>query len=64
MPVTTPVAALTDALPVLLLVHAPPPGVVFNVVVLPIHTEAVPVIAVGSAFTVSTFTRVQPVVAS
>ena len=59
-PVTTPVPATTVALP-LLLVHVPPAGVELSVVVNPIHTLFVPVIAVGLAFTVTGTVMIQPV---
>jgi hypothetical protein len=58
MPVTSP-AASTVALAALLLLHVSPPDAL-RVVVLPIHTEAVPVIAAGSAFTVTSRVEVQP----
>ena len=49
-PVEEPIVA-TEVVP---LVHVPPPGVELNVLVLPIHTAIVPVIAVGNGFTVTT----------
>ena len=47
---------LTVALAVLLLLHVPPAVASLNVVVAPLHTDAVPVIvpAVGAALTVTT----------
>ena len=52
-PVTTPDPDPTVAIPVLPLVHVPPAGVEFNVVVVPEQTVAVPVIAVGAVLTVT-----------
>ena len=52
-PVTTPVPEPTVAIPMLPLVHVPPAGVEFNVVVKPVQTVAVPVMAVGVVFTVT-----------
>jgi hypothetical protein len=52
-PVVTPVAATTVALGSVLLLHVPPAVADASVVVRPTHTAAVPVIAAGSAFTVS-----------
>ena len=52
LPVTIPVVEPILALP-LLLVHVPPAGVEFSVLVAPTHTFKVPVIAVGLAFTVT-----------
>ena len=55
LPITTPVPEPTDALPVpATLLHVPPAGVEFNVVVKPMHTFNVPVIVVGLALTVTT----------
>ena len=52
-PVTTPeVDKAIVALPLLLL-HVPPAGVEFNVVVNPTHTFVVPVMVVGFGFTVT-----------
>ena len=48
------------ALPLLLL-HVPPAGVEFNVVVKPTHTFVVPVIVVGFEFTVTGVVIKQPV---
>ena len=48
MPVDDPIATLP-----LLLLHVPPAGVEFNVVVSPTHTFNVPVIAVGEGLTVT-----------
>ena len=59
-PVTIPVDDPTVALPLLLL-HVPPAGVEFNVVVRPTQTFNVPVIAVGFGFTVTTAVLIQPV---
>ncbi len=46
------VPTVTVATPVLSLLHAPPVGVLVNVVVVPADKLAVPEIAVGNAFTV------------
>jgi hypothetical protein len=48
------------ATPVLALVHVPPVGDELNVVVAPVHTPSVPVIAVGWVFTVTTAAAKQP----
>jgi hypothetical protein len=61
--VTSPVDAPTVAIAVLLLVHVPVVGVLASVVVCPTHTDAVPVIAVGEASTVTMVLIEQPVVA-
>ncbi len=50
-PVTMPVAEPTVAIPIALLVHVP--ALLVSVVVEPAHTDAVPLIVVGKAFTVS-----------
>jgi hypothetical protein len=47
MPETTPEAALTAAIALLLLVHVPPGVTSLNVVVPPIHTLATPEMATG-----------------
>jgi len=57
MPVVTP----TDATELLLLLHVPLPLLV-HVVVEPAQITAVPVIAVGSGFTVATVAAAHPVV--
>ena len=59
-PVTTPVAGFIVAL-LLLLLHVPPAGVEFKVVVDPTHTTNVPVIAVGFILTVTGAVIKQPV---
>ena len=59
-PVTIPVDDPTVALPLLLL-HVPPAGVEFNVVVKPTQTLKTPVIAVGFGFTVTMAVLIQPV---
>ena len=51
-PVTTPVAALTVASAVLLLLHVPPVTVLPKAVVRPTHTLFTPVIAAGIGLTV------------
>ena len=53
-PYTAPVAALTVATEVLLLVHVPPVAVLDSVVTLPGQTDAVPEIVPGVALTVIT----------
>lgn len=60
-PVTTPPAS-TVAIAVLLLVHVPPVVVLASEVVVPTQPVADPVIAAGSAFTVTSVITVQPVV--
>ena len=59
-PVTIPVDDPMVALPLLLL-HVPPAGVEFKVVVKPTHTFLVPVIVDGVVFTVTTIVLIQPV---
>ena len=65
MPATRPDKEPTVPMAVLLLLHLPPLEMSLNVVVAPVHTWAVPVIADGVAYTV-TITEVvavpQPVV--
>ena len=51
-PVTSPVALLTVATEVLLLLHVPPVVASVNVVVEPTHTADAPLIAAGSGLTV------------
>jgi hypothetical protein len=51
-PVTTPVVALTVAIVLSLLLHAPPPVVLDRLVVEPIHTLSVPLIAAGNGLIV------------
>jgi hypothetical protein len=51
-PITTPVPEPTVATPVLPLLQVPPLALLLNVVVLPMHTDAVPVIVAGTGFTV------------
>lgn len=50
-PVTTPVV-LTEATPLLLVLHVPPAVASASVTVDPVHTLAVPVIAAGVVLTV------------
>lgn len=58
MPVTSPVVEPTVATDVLLLVHDTPPDVLLDsVVVLPSHSDAVPVMAAGSGSTLMGFVR-------
>ena len=52
IPVTIPVEDPTVALPLLLL-HVPPAGVEFSVVVAPTHTVGFPVMVVGFGLTVT-----------
>ena len=60
-PVTVPdVGLANDATAVLLLLHRPPPGVDPSVSDDPWHTCGVPVIVVGSGFTVTVVDLVQP----
>ena len=59
-PVTTPVAGFIVALPLLLL-HVPPAGVEFKVVVNPTQTVLSPAIVEGFAFTVTGVVLMQPV---
>ncbi len=59
-PVTTPVAGLTDALPLLLL-HMPPIVALLSAVVAPIQILVTPVITAGDVFTVSVAVLLQPV---
>ena len=58
-PVTMPDVPIV-ATPVLLLAHVPPLVVEDRVVVDPAHTEVVPVIAAGSAFTVTIAVLLHP----
>jgi len=50
----------TAANATLLLLHEPPPDELLRVVVAPVHTVAVPVLAGGAAFTVNAIVAVQP----
>lgn len=59
-PDTIPVV-LTEPIAVLLLLHTPPAGALFNVVVLPSHTLVVPVMTDGSGLTVTIMKFLQPV---
>jgi hypothetical protein len=52
-PVTTPPEAVTVAVPVLPLLHAPPPDASLRSVVRPMQMLAVPVMGSGTGFTVS-----------
>lgn len=63
MPVTTPLAELTVPAAVLLLAHAPPAGVLLNVVVNPLQMTSEPdvVIVPGKGITVTTVLTAQPV---
>ena len=63
MPVTTP-DVFIDAVALELLLHVPPVVASASVVVEPTHTDAVPVIAAGSGFTVTIAFDWQPVVVS
>ena len=53
MPVTIPVEEPIEAIAVLLLLHVPPAGVLFSVVVAPKHAIRVPVIGDGKLVTVT-----------
>ena len=59
-PVTMPVLEPMVALPLLLL-HVPPAGVEFKVVVVPAQIVVIPVIGVGVILTVTTAVLIQPV---
>jgi len=59
-PVTTPVA-VTVAVAVVPLLHTPPDVTSLKVVVAPVHTVLLPVIAEGSALTVTGTLVLQPV---
>ena len=61
IPVTIPVPGATVASEVLLLVHVPPAGVEFKVVVSPTQIAVVPVKAVGVGLTTTVAVVVQPV---
>ena len=60
-PETTPEPEPTVAIPVLLLVHEPPPEASVNNVISPWHTYVLPAIADGSGFTVIGIVVMQPV---
>ena len=60
-PVTTPVVEPTVANPVLLLLQVPPPVISLNIVVEPVQTLAVPVMAAGNGLTVMIAVVIQPV---
>lgn len=60
-PTTEPVVSPIVAVAVLLLVHVPAGVALLRAVVLPTHTVAVPVMAAGSGWTVTTAVRMQPV---
>ena len=60
-PVTWPVLLLTVAVPVALLVQAPPEVASVNVIVAPTHTFDDPVIAAGVDTTVTGVVTAQPV---
>ena len=62
MPVTTPVAAATVAIVVLLLVHVPPVDALPNVVAKPAQTVGVPVMVTGVLYTATAAVaeRLQP----
>ena len=59
--VHVPPGVVIDAVPVELLAHVPPAGVLVRVVDAPSHNTSVPPMAVGNAFTVTTAVVVQPV---
>lgn len=60
LPVTTPPVVMVATV-VGLIAHAPPAGVPVSVVLLPTQVAAVPVIGLGSGFTVTVVVRIQPV---
>jgi hypothetical protein len=60
-PVTMPVVAPTEAIPVLLLLHVPPEAALLSVVVDPEQTLSVPSMDVGKVLTVTTAVAIQPV---
>ena len=59
-PDTKPVTNVVDATVVLLLLHVPPVVALASVVTVPSHTVAVPVMAPGNGFTVTTTVLRQP----
>lgn len=59
LPVTTPVVDPIEAL-ALLLLHVPPVVASLRAVVLPMHTFVVPVMAAGSALTVTVVVTAHP----
>jgi 4-amino-4-deoxy-L-arabinose transferase-like glycosyltransferase len=61
IPVAWPVAELTVALVMLLLLHVPPAVVLPSVTSEPVHTLVVPVIAATAAITVAVVVLLQPV---
>ena len=61
IPATTPVAVPTVAIAELDVLHEPPPVAEERVVLEPTQVLAVPLIAAGSAFTVTVAVRRQPV---
>jgi hypothetical protein len=61
MAVTIPVTEPTVAMDVLLLVHVPPVVALVNVEAVPAHRFITPVIAVGSAYTVTMAVAAHPV---
>lgn len=60
-PVAMPLVEPIVATPVLPLLHVPPGTLLLSVVVAPWHTEVVPPMAEGAAFTVNTVVAIQPV---
>jgi hypothetical protein len=60
LPVTTPPVVMVATV-VGLIAHAPPAGVPVSVVLLPTQVAAVPVIGLGSGFTVTVVVRIHPV---
>lgn len=59
VPSTTPLLLPMAATEVLLLVHVPPPVPLLSAVVLPTHTDRLPVMEVDSVLTVMVFIAVQ-----
>ena len=60
-PVVTPVVLPMLAMPASLLLQVPPPVLLVSVVLKPTHALEVPVMATGTAFTVTPLVALQPV---
>jgi hypothetical protein len=60
-PTATPEAVPIVAIPILLLLHFPPPVISLKEVALPAHTAVMPVIAAGAGLTVIVLVTLQPV---
>lgn len=61
MPATIPLDEPTVAMPGLLVLHVPPAGVLFRVVLAPAHILNIPVTDVGFIFTVTMAVLLHPV---